>query len=60
MIFFAILATASISTIEPSGLDNVSMNINLVLFCIAFSKFEILSGFTKEQFHPKFLNVLLN
>ena len=55
-----IFATASISTIDPSGFDNVSIKINLVLSFISFSKFLILSGSTKEQSHPNFLNVLLN
>ena len=58
--FSAIFPTASISTIEPSGFDNVSIKINFVLSFISFSKFFTLSGSTKEQSQPKFLNVLLN
>ena len=60
MIFLAIFETFSISTIEPSGFERVSIKINLVLSLILFSKFDKSSGSTKSQFQPKFLKVLLN
>ena len=59
MIFLATFETFSISTIDPSGFERVSIKINLVLSLI-FSKFDISSGSTKSQFQPKFLKVLLN